>query len=470
MSSSLILTIIFVYFIVLIAISYLTGKSDSNDAFFLGNKQSPWYVVAFGMIGASLSGVTFISVPGWVGDSQFSYIQMVLGMTAGYVVIANVLMPIYYRLNLTSIYGYLGQRFGSLTHKTGAFFFLLSRTIGASFRLYLVANVLQLAIFQDWNVPFWLTVTLTILLIWVYTFRSGIKTIIWTDTLQTLFMLLAVGFSIWLISEDLGWGLVDVVQNVSESEYSQVFFFEGKKHFLKQFLFGAFLAIVMTGLDQDMMQKNLSCKNLGEAKKNMYSFSIVLILVNIFFLALGALLYLYAEKNGIEFKKADDLFPLIALKGDLGVGVGIFFVLGLIAAAYSSADSALTSLTTSFCLDFLHIENKPISDQINTRKVVHVCFSVVLVVSILIFKAINDESVVAALFKVAGYTYGPLLGLFAFGIFTKWKIKDNWVPVIAVLSPIICFILQLYISFGFELLMINGLITFLGLCMLIRRD
>ena len=470
MSPTLILSIIAIYFLVLILISYFTGKSDSNDAFFLGNKQSPWYIVSFGMIGATLSGVTFISVPGWVADSQFSYMQMILGMTAGYIVIANVLMPIYYRMNLTSIYAYLGDRFGESTHQTGAFFFLLSRTIGASFRLYLVANVMQIAIFDAWNVPFWLTVSLTIILIWIYTFRSGIKTIIWTDTLQTLFMLLAVGVSIWLISDKMGLGLVELSHTIRESQYSQVFFWEGKQHFLKQFLSGAFLAIVMTGLDQDMMQKNLSCRSLSDAKKNMYSFSLVLIVVNIFFLALGAMLYLYAEQIGMDITKGDDLFPLVALKADLGLCVGIFFILGLIAAAYSSADSALTSLTTSFCVDFLNIEQKAERQQVQTRKWVHVGFSVVLVLAILIFKAINDDSVISALFKVAGYTYGPLLGLFAFGIFTKWNIIDRAVPIVAVLSPVIAYVLQLYIPFGFELLMINGGITFLGLCLLIKRD
>ncbi|MGB1307075.1 MAG: sodium:solute symporter, partial [Flavobacteriales bacterium] len=439
MSPTLILSIIAIYFLVLILISYFTGKSDSNDAFFLGNKQSPWYIVSFGMIGATLSGVTFISVPGWVADSQFSYMQMILGMTAGYIVIANVLMPIYYRMNLTSIYAYLGDRFGESTHQTGAFFFLLSRTIGASFRLYLVANVMQIAIFDAWNVPFWLTVSLTIILIWIYTFRSGIKTIIWTDTLQTLFMLSAVGVSIWLISDKMGLGLVELSHTIRESQYSQVFFWEGKQHFLKQFLSGAFLAIVMTGLDQDMMQKNLSCRSLSDAKKNMYSFSVVLIVVNIFFLALGAMLYLYAEQIGMDITKGDDLFPLVALKADLGLGVGIFFILGLIAAAYSSADSALTSLTTSFCVDFLNIEQKAERQQVQTRKWVHVGFSVVLVLAILIFKAINDDSVISALFKVAGYTYGPLLGLFAFGIFTKWNIKDRAVPIVAVLSPVIAY-------------------------------
>ena len=467
MSPILILTIIALYFVGLIVISYLTGKNDSNETFFLGNKRSPWYIVSFGMIGATLSGVTFISVPGWVADSQFSYMQMILGMTAGYLLIANVLMPIYYRMNLTSIYAYLGDRFGEVTHKTGAFFFLLSRTIGASFRLYLVANVMQIAIFDAWNIPFWLTVSLTIVLIWIYTFRSGIKTIIWTDTLQTLFMLSAVGVSIWLISDKMGLGLMDLTQTISQSEYSQMFFWEGKQNFIKQFLSGAFLAIVMTGLDQDMMQKNLSCRSLSEAKKNMYSFSVALIVVNVFFLALGALLYLYAQQIGLDIPKGDDLFPLVALQGDLGLGVGVFFILGLIAAAYSSADSALTSLTTSFCVDFLDIEKKENSRK--TRKYVHIAFSLLLVVAILIFKAINDDSVISALFKVAGYTYGPLLGLFAFGIFTKWSVRDKAVPIVAFLSPVAAYILQLYIPFGFELLMINGGITFLGLCVLIKK-
>ena len=385
MTPTFILSIISAYFLVLILISYLSGKSDSNEAFFLGNKQSPWYVVAFGMIGATLSGVTFISVPGWVGDSQFSYLQMVIGMTAGYVVIANILLPLYYKLNLTSIYGYLEQRFGSVSYRTGSFFFLLSRTIGASFRLYLVANVLQLAIFDAWNVPFWLTVSLTIILIWLYTFRSGIKTIIWTDTLQTLFMLLAVGVSIWLMSDHMQLGLGDLVNTIKSSDYSQIFFWEGKQNFLKQFFSGMFIAIVMTGLDQDMMQKNLSCPNLADSKKNMYWFSAALILVNIFFLALGAMLYIFAEQKGLSIDKGDDLFPIVALQGGLGLGVGVFFILGLIAAAYSSADSALTSLTTAFCVDFLNIEHKLKKHQINQRKWVHIVFSLVLIFAILIF-------------------------------------------------------------------------------------
>ena len=463
MSSTLIISVIIIYFLVLVGISFITGKSDSNASFFSGDKQSPWYIVAFGMIGASLSGVTFISVPGWVAASGFSYMQMVFGYLLGYLVIATVLMPLYYRMNLTSIYGYLQSRFGNVSYKTGAIFFLISRVIGASFRLYLVANVLQIAIFDAWRVPFEMTVVVTILLIWVYTFKSGIKTIIWTDTLQTLFMLVAVGLSVYVISVDMNLNFTSLISTVKESDYSQIFFWEGKQHFVRQFLSGAFMAIVMTGLDQDMMQKNLSCKNLGDAQKNMFWFSIVLVFVNLLFLSLGTLLYIYAEMHGISFNKADDLFPGVALNGELGIGVGVLFILGLIAAAYSSADSALTSLTTSFCIDLLGFNVDSDVKEIKQRKLVHFGFSILLVLVILVFKSINDDSVISALFKVAGYTYGPLLGMYAFGLFTNISVKDNWVPLVAVLSPLACYIIQLYIPFGFELLILNGFITFVGL-------
>ncbi|MDC3394720.1 sodium:solute symporter [Flavobacteriales bacterium] len=466
MSSTLIISVIIIYFLVLVGISFLTGKSDSNASFFSGDKQSPWYIVAFGMIGASLSGVTFISVPGWVATSEFSYMQMVLGYLLGYLVIATVLMPLYYRMSLTSIYGYLKGRFGISSYKTGAIFFLISRVIGASFRLYLVANVLQMAIFDAWEVPFEMTVVVTILLIWVYTFRSGIKTIIWTDTLQTLFMLLAVGLSVYLVSVDMNLSLSSLVSTVKASDYSQIFFWEGKQHFVRQFLSGAFIAIVMTGLDQDMMQKNLSCKSLGDAQKNMFWFSIVLVFVNLLFLSLGALLYMYAETHGISFTRADDLFPAVALNGGLGIGVGVLFILGLIAAAYSSADSALTSLTTSFCVDLLGFDEHAGTKEIKQRKLVHFGFSILLVLVILVFKAINDDSVISALFKVTGYTYGPLLGMYAFGLFTKINVRDKWVPLVAVLSPVVCYVIQLYIPFGFELLILNGAITFVGLYLL----
>ncbi len=469
MSSTLILTVIATYFLLLIVISYLTGKSDSNASFFLGDKKSPWYVVAFGMLGATLSGITFISVPGKVETSAFSYMQMTFGFLVGYIIIATILIPLYYRMNLTSIYGYLKTRFGNSTYKTGASFFLLSRVIGASLRLYIMANVLQMAIFDDFGVPYIITVLITVLLIWVYTFRSGIKTIIWTDTLQTLFMLIAVGMSIYLISNELNLGFSSLVATISDSEYSQIFFWEGKQHFWKQFLAGVFIAIVMTGLDQDMMQKNLSCRSVKDAQKNIYWFSGVLVVVNLIFLSLGALLYLYAEQIGITANK-DELFPEIALHGGLGITLGVFFILGLIAAAYSSADSALTSLTTSFCVDILDFEKDGNQQkQIRTRKGVHLLFSLVLVAVILIIKSLNDDSVIDALFQLAGYTYGPLLGMYAFGLFTDFKVKDKWVPLLAIISPFITYYINVNseswfnYSFSFELLILNGFITFVGL-------
>jgi len=469
MSSTLILSVIVGYFILLILISYFTGKSDSNDSFFLGDKQSPWYVVAFGMLGATLSGITFISVPGKVDDSAFSYMQMTMGFFFGYLIIALVLIPLYYRMNLTSIYGYLKERFGNSSYKTGSSYFLLSRLIGASLRLYIVANVLQMAIMDSWGVPYIVTVLITILLIWVYTFRSGIKTIIWTDTLQTLFMLVAVGTSIYLISDELNLGFSSLITTISDSEYSQVFFWEGDKHFFKQFFAGVFIAIVMTGLDQDMMQKNLSCRSEKDAQKNLYWFSGALVIVNLIFLSLGALLYIYANEKGITANK-DELFPEVALNGELGVGVGLIFILGLIAAAYSSADSALTSLTTSFCVDILDFEEEGDQrKQIKTRKMIHLMFSLILVGVIMIIKSLNDDSVIDSLFKLAGYTYGPLLGLYAFGMITKWKVKDRFVPIVCLFSPLITYYIgensEIWFNykFGFELLILNGFITFIGL-------
>ncbi|WP_024768838.1 sodium:solute symporter [Aquimarina macrocephali] len=479
-----ILLLIAAYFGILLLISYFTGKNSGNDAFFKANRQSPWYIVAFGMIGASLSGVTFISVPGWIEASQFSYMQVVLGYILGYTVIGTVLLPLYYKLNLTSIYTYLDQRFGNYSYKTGASFFLLSRVVGASFRLFLVANVLQSILFDALGVPFWVTVIITILLIWLYTFKSGIKTIVWTDTLQTLFMLIAVGVAIYYVSDDLGIQGSNLLGYVLESDLSKMFFFDDFKsanYFWKQFLSGAFIAIVMTGLDQDMMQKNLTCRSLKDAQKNMFWFTIVLTIVNFIFLGLGLLLTQYASQNGIDAHK-DQLFPVIATQSGLGFGIAIFFVLGLIAAAYSSADSALTSLTTSFSIDILDIEKKynP-TDQVKTRKKIHILFSFILVLVIIAFKyLIKDESVIAKLFVFAGYTYGPLLGLYAFGLFTKLKVKDNLVPIIAILSPILSYIISensdlwFGFKFGFFILILNGFLTFLGLLLsailiLIRR-
>ena len=479
MSSSQIILLIAAYFGVLILISYFTGKKSGNDAFFKGNKQSPWYVVAFGMIGASLSGVTFISVPGWIEASQFSYMQVVFGYMLGYLVIGTVLLPLYYKMNLTSIYTYLEERFGNYAYKTGASFFLLSRIVGASFRLYLVANVLQLILFDDLGIQFWQTVTITVLLIWLYTFKSGIKTIVWTDTLQTLFMLIAVGVAIYFVSSEMDLGGQSIFAFVNDSELSKMFFFDDIKsanYFWKQFLSGAFIAIVMTGLDQDMMQKNLTCKTLKAAQKNMFWFTLVLTAVNFLFLSLGLLLTVYAQQNGIDAHK-DDLFPILA-KNHLGIGVFVFFLLGLIAAAYSSADSALTSLTTSFSIDILDIEKKHNAEkQVKIRKRIHVMISLLLILVIIAFKyIIKDESVISKLFVFAGYTYGPLLGLYAFGLFTKWHVKDKFIPIIAILSPILSYIISVNslkwfgFEFGFFILILNGFLTFLGLLFIIKHQ
>ncbi len=497
MTPTLIISLVLGYFLLLIGLSFLTSGKGDNEAFFTGNRQSPWYIVAFGMIGASLSGVTFISVPGTVGSDAFSYMQVVFGYLVGYFVIANVLMPLYYRLELTSIYTYLEQRFGFWSYKTGAFYFLLSRIIGASFRLFLVAIVLDEFVFAPWGIPFWVTVAITITLIWVYSFKGGIKTIIWTDTLQTTFMLLAMGLSIYFLSKEMDLSLSGMINTVAESHYSDMFVWDINKgnNFFKHFISGAFISIVMTGLDQDMMQKNLTCRNIGEAKKNMYWMSSLLVPVNLCFLALGALLFLYANQNGIIVEhfgdpnaacvleaqypgsagmtciKKDELYPLLSIHY-LPTAVGVLFIIGLIAAAYSSADSALTALTTSFCVDFLGFNKS--NQKTNTRKLVHVGFSVILFLTILIFRLINNDSVILEVFTAAGYTYGPLLGLYAFGLFTKLPVKDKFVPIICILSPLMSYVISANsavwfngFKFGFFILIVNGVLTFLGLLVVI---
>ena len=484
MNATQILLLIAAYFGVLIFISYLTGRDDSNAVFFKANKQSPWYIVAFGMIGASLSGVTFISVPGMIGGQQFAYMQGVFGFFIGYLFILFILLPIYYKLNVTSIYQYLEQRFGKVSYKTGAFFFILSRVTGASFRLFLVALSMQYIVFEELGVPFWLTVVISILLIWIYTKRGGIKTIVWTDTLQTLAMLTAVGVAIYLINQKLDWTYLEVLQSETFSAKSQIFFFDdpyAKTYFWKYFIGGIFIAIAMTGLDQDMMQKNLTCKNKKEAQKNMFSMATLLVIVNFAFLSLGALLFIYADKFGLQIPvvdgktRTDLLFPEIAMNQDLGMALAITFVIGLIAAAYSSADSALTSLTTSFSVDFLNIEKKPIEEQKPLRKKVHIGVSLLLIIVVIIFNHL-EGNVVGNLFKFATFTYGPLLGLFAFGILTKYQIKDKYAWIVALLSIVISFALTSLpesiigkYQFHWEILPLNGLLTFIGL-ILIRRQ
>ena len=487
MDPVLVFSIIAAYFSILVLISWFTSRDSSNATFFTGNRQSPWFVVAFGMIGASLSGVTFISIPGEVGTPisgvepqlrAFSYFQIVIGYLLGYFIIARILLPLYYKMNLVSIYTYLARRYGKRTYKTGSLFFLLSQTMGAALRLFLVAGVLQIAFFDSVGVPFIVTVTITLALIWVYTYRSGIKTIVYTDTMQTLFMILAVGVTIWYLVRELDLSFADYTRLIEDHEYSKIFFWDWKssRYFWKQFFAGAFIVVVMTGLDQNMMQKNLTCRNLKEAQKNMYWFSAILVPVNFLFLCLGMLLYIYAQRNGISLpERSDDLYPILALN-HFTIFIGIVFLLGIIAAAFSSADSALTALTTAFCVDFMNLEEKTEQQQKMTRLRVHIGFSFILFLVIVIFRIINDDSVISAVFTVAGYTYGPLLGLFSFGLFTKRQVIDKYVPVIAVLSPVLTYIISLNsqalfwgYQFGFEVLILNGLLMFLGLLLITKK-
>ena len=478
------LVLILGYFALLMVIAYLTGKQADNQTFFTANRSSPWYLVAFGMVGASLSGVTFISVPGWVGDSGFSYFQVVLGYWAGYFVVSFVLLPIYYRQNLTSIYEYLQDRFGYNSHKVGAVSFFISRVLGASFRLFLVAIVLQQFIFDSWGIPFEITVVLSIVLIWIYTQKGGIKTIVWTDTLQTLLMLTAVGLTLFHLGNALNLSLSEILTENRFQNYTQTWVTGDlmvRNHFLKSFIGGVFITICMTGLDQDMMQKNLTCRNLKAAQINMVVFSLVLIVVTFLFLLLGAMIFLYADQNQIMIPlmegspKTDLLFPEVAINGGLGLGVGIIFILGLIAAAYSSADSALTSLTTSFCIDFLKLDQYSKDQQKKIRKQTHLGMSFILVVVVIMFKYVLDRNVIDGLLTVASYTYGPLLGLFVFGIFTPFQIHDRKVWVVVLLSILLILLVGNLspetlggYQIGYELLPLNGLLTFLGL-LLIRQ-
>lgn len=501
MTPTLIVTVLVLYFSVLVAISFVTSKKANNESFFRGDRKSPWYLVSFGMIGASLSGVTFISIPGWVGDSskQFGYMQVVLGYLVGYFIVAYVLLPLFYRSNVTSIYEYLKDRFGFWSYKTGAFFFLVSRVIGSSIRLLLVANVLQEILFNKWGVPFEVTVIISIVLIWIYTSRGGIKTIVWTDTLQTVFMLTSVLLTVYFVSDALNLSEKGgIISTVSKSNYSQIFFFDdfmSGNNFWKSFFGGMFITIGMTGLDQDMMQKNLSCKNIGDAQKNMISMAVILVVVNLIFLALGSLLYMYATANMPEVIQAitdkkmsgDMLFSTIAMDEAVGPVIGILFLLGLIAAAYSSADSALTALTTSFSIDFLNLKQKRAAEQERTRRVVHVGMSIVLVLVIILLKYTTNSSAIGLLLTFAGFTYGPLIGLFFFGIIFKRKITDRIVPLICIASILLTVFLW-YFSFGgpgiekgqpgifgkyvfgIELIVYNSFFTFIGLWLFSKKN
>jgi Na+/proline symporter len=476
MTPVIVISILVIYFLVLITISYFTSKGADTNTFFTANRQSPWYLVAFGMIGASLSGVTFISVPGNVGKIGFGYFQIVLGYLVGYWVIIGILMPLYYRLNVVSIYSYLEQRFNTWSYKTGAFFFLISRTIGSSLRLYLAAAVLQLFLFDAWNIPFYATVAATIMLIWIYTFKGGIKTIVWTDTFQTFFLVTAVCVAVWQISNALNFSPGEMINALYEKGFTKIFYWDDVNStlfFPKQFFGGAFIAITMTGMDQEIMQKNLTCKNIGEAQKNMFWFSLTLVFVNLLFLVLGGLLYIYSEQKGIALPAfSDELFPRLALN-ELGFGVGIFFLLGITASSYASADSALAGLTTSFCIDFLNFKNKPEEVKRKQKFLVHVAFSLLFLVVIIIFREINERSVIDAVLSIAGYTYGPLLGLFSFGLFTKLQVREKLVPVVCITSPLLSYWISSNApvwfngyKIGIEILIINGLLTFIGLAII----
>lgn len=489
MTPSAILILIIVYFATLFYISHrVSKKDDGNDAFFTANKNSKWYLVAFGMIGTALSGVTFISVPGEVGAAsgeQFKYFQFVLGNAIGFIIITKLLLPLYYRMNLTSIYGYIEQRMGLYSYKTAATIFLISRTVSSAFRLYLVVIVLQRFVFDYYNIPFALTVLISLLLIFSYTYRGGLKTIIITDTLQTFFLVTSVFLTIYFICDSMNLSAVSAFNEVKNSNYSQIFFFDdflgSKFHFVKQILGGMFVTIAMTGLDQDLMQKNLSCKNIGDAQKNMFTFTGIFVIINIFFLSVGALLYIYADKNGIAIPvdlitnkpRTDLLFPEIALN-HLSTIPAIIFLLGIIAATFATTDSALTALTTSFCVDFLgmgKVENSHKQNTVRKRHIVHISFSALIFLVILIFNSINDSSVVGMIFKVASYTYGPLLGLYAFGLFQKSRnVNDKLVPFICLLAPFLTYIINenskiLFSGYVFdnELIVLNGLLTYIGL-------
>jgi Na+/proline symporter len=494
MSPVLVFSVIVVYFSALIFISYLTSKKSNTETFFTGNNQSPWYLVAFGMIGTSISGVTFISIPGEVGNSGFTYFQMVIGYLLGYYVIANVLMPIYYRLKLVSIYTYLEQRFGNYSYKTGAIFFIISRVIGAGIRLFLAATVLQLAFFDKVGIPFEITVLVTIMLIWVYTYKAGVKTIVWTDSFQSIFLITALIVSIYLVGKEMNTTFFGILEKVSDCEYTRIFDWNwhSDRFFFKQFFSGAFIAIVMTGLDQDLMQKNLTCRNLNEAKKNMFWFTITLIPVNLLFLSLGAILYTFYTSTGLSFTgtdvfhysveaakylNTDKLYPELAIN-HFGALAGITFLLGIIAATFASSDSALTALTTSFTVDILGVDVRKDSKVTKKKKLlVHLGFSFVLFLVILVFKWINDKSVINAVFTIAGYTYGPLLGLYSFGLFTKRKVKDKIIPFIAILSPCISFLISSFshqllfgYKFGFEILLLNGLLMYIGMLLVSYKN
>jgi len=504
MSPAILFTFVFGYFLLLLAVAWYTSKNSDNDSFFIGNRNSNWLLVAFGMVGTSLSGVTFVSVPGTVGAAGFGYYQVVLGYFLGYFAIAFILLPLYYKMNLTSIYRFLEERFGNMSYKTGAIFFIISRTLGATARMYLVVNILQIFILDAMGVPFVLTAFVMLLLILLYTFEGGVKTIVYTDTLQTTFMLLGLVVCIIAIMNKMDFSIGETFSALSAKGYTDIFNTDvnSSGFFLKQVLGGAFITIAMTGLDQEMMQKNISVKTLGGSQKNVLTLATVLLVVNFLFLMLGGLLYLYAAQNGIEFS-GDDIFPSIALGGFLSASIGVIFIIGLVSALFPSADGALTAMTSSFCIDILGMQKDSISNdkqKKKTRLTVHLSFTILFFLCVLIFKWIDDKSIIDVILKLAGYTYGPLLGLFTFGIFTKRILDDKKSLWVCLASPIIIFIIDLInnaewfakklalspettqmigqwsesifsgYKIGIEILILNGLVTFIGLWFISKKN
>lgn len=473
MSPLMLFSFVIVYFIILLIVANRTSRNSTNESFFIGNRSSNWILVAFGMIGTSLSGVTFVSVPGTVGSAGFAYFQVVLGYFIGYFIIAYILLPLYYRLHLTSIYNYLLQRFGLTSYKTGALFFIISRILGATARLYLVINVLQIFILDQMQVPFWLTTFIILLMILLYTFKGGVKTIVWTDTLQTTGMLLGLIICVVYIMSNLHLSFTDTMSSLNAHGYTKIFNTDVNSagFFIKQIIGGIFITVGMTGLDQEMMQKNISVRTLKDSQKNMITFSFIIVVVNFLFLLLGGLLYLFAAGKGIT-TTGDDLFPTIALQ-QLPQIVGVIFIIALISALFPSADGAITALTSSFCIDILGIKRRKDLDEptrMRTRKIVHISIAVIFMICVMGFKIINNKSIIGVILRVAGYTYGPLLGLFAFGILTKRKLKESLVPVVCIATPAICFLIETYQSellgsfkIGIELLLLNGILTFIGL-------
>ncbi|NOY48239.1 MAG: sodium:solute symporter [Chlorobi bacterium] len=483
MNPLLVLLVIAIYFALLMTISYFTSRNRSDESFFTGDKQSPWFLVAFGMIGAALSGVTFVSVPGMVGNNSFYFFQFILGNVVGYLFITFVLIPLYYKLKLVSIYGYLRERFGVKAYKTGSLFFLISQSFGAALRLLLAAKILQFAFFDKFHIPFFATVIIILLLVWLYTNKSGIKTIVWTDTMQTFFLILGAIVTIYTITSSLNLSLTDSINEVVNHKYFKIFNWESKSgnNFYKQFIAGILISIAMIGLDQNMMQKTLTCKNQWDAQKNSLVYSLILAVTQFLFLGLGILLFVYAEKHNItlplgengEFVDTDTLFPNLALNY-LGQIAGVSFLLGIIAASFSSVDSALTALTTSFTYDFLDISHKSSEKKKKLKNRVLLGFSIVIFLIIMLFSNSRGD-VISLIFKVAGYTYGPLLGLYLYGMFTKFNVKDKWVPIICVLAPIVTYMLGIYFNntynfdFGFMNIAVNAVLTIIGLIIIKKK-